>query len=265
MGRRHHSYSVPAAAHHRARQLRRSVDVDVAFVWRDQTGFWARATSESAVVNLVQGVYAVDAPLAQWFFRRRVFTTSAANDADAQLCKVAAGKVSFGCGVDDVDDDALLHGIEWTEVTAAAAHSRAHASVPQMPLPDFVDDATFWHLCPAPKDDVTDPTQPRPVRAVLLDDDGQALLWADNDNGRDKSRHAELVLAQQARRQGLSLVDKRVWVSLQPCRMCAARLLADGVREVVYVHADPGRLATGTALERAGLLRQMVVPDGEVC
>jgi tRNA(adenine34) deaminase len=82
-----------------------------------------------------------------------------------------------------------------------------------------------------------------PVGAVLVDAEGQAIALARNERELLESpvAHAEvqaLVKASQARRDW-NLAGSTLYVTLEPCSMCAGALVLARVAEVVYAAGDP--------------------------
>jgi tRNA(adenine34) deaminase len=81
-----------------------------------------------------------------------------------------------------------------------------------------------------------------PVGAVLVRT-GQLIAEAHNLTRtiEDPSAHAELVvLRKAARRLGSSrLLDATLYVTLEPCAMCAGALVLAKIRRLVYAAADP--------------------------
>ncbi len=82
-----------------------------------------------------------------------------------------------------------------------------------------------------------------PVGAVLTGPDGRILARAGNEveARRDASAHAEmLVLRAAAARLGTPrLTGCDLWVSLEPCAMCAAASVHFRVRKIVFGAYDP--------------------------
>ena len=82
-----------------------------------------------------------------------------------------------------------------------------------------------------------------PVGAVLTGPDGGLLARAGNgvEAGHDASAHAEvLALRAGARRLGTPrLVGCTLWVTLEPCAMCAGALVQFRVGRVVFGAYDP--------------------------
>jgi tRNA(adenine34) deaminase len=82
-----------------------------------------------------------------------------------------------------------------------------------------------------------------PVGAVLVDAEGRLLAAAGNrvEARRDPTAHAEmLVLRAAAKRLGAKhLVDCDLWVTLEPCAMCAAAIGLARLRRLYFGAYDP--------------------------
>lgn len=96
-----------------------------------------------------------------------------------------------------------------------------------------------------------------PVGAVLLC--GDSVFSAHNQpiHASDPSAHAEiLALRRAARRLGnYRLPGARLFVTLEPCAMCAMALIHARVAEVVYAVRDPKTGACGSVLDLPALTR----------
>jgi tRNA(adenine34) deaminase len=94
-----------------------------------------------------------------------------------------------------------------------------------------------------------------PVGAVLVDADGEVL--AEDANGpigsRDPTAHAEIrVLRSAARRvANYRLPGTTLYVTLEPCAMCAGALVHARVARLVYAAADPKSGACGSVMDIA--------------
>jgi tRNA(adenine34) deaminase len=80
-----------------------------------------------------------------------------------------------------------------------------------------------------------------PVGAVVV---REGRLIAEAHNGTrtraDPTAHAELVaLREAARRLGWGMLDATLYVTLEPCAMCAGAMVLARVRRLVYAAADP--------------------------
>ncbi|MCL4352090.1 MAG: tRNA adenosine(34) deaminase TadA [Firmicutes bacterium] len=82
-----------------------------------------------------------------------------------------------------------------------------------------------------------------PVGAVLIRKDGTVIARDHNrrESEQDPTAHAEiLVLRQGAERQGgWRLEDTILYVTLEPCTMCAGALVLSRVAQVVFGARDP--------------------------
>src|SRR5262245_46442621 len=82
-----------------------------------------------------------------------------------------------------------------------------------------------------------------PVGAVLVDADGSVLAAAGNRVAadRDPTAHAEIVVlrAAAARRGAARLDDCDLYVTLEPCAMCAAAIALARLRRLYFAAYDP--------------------------
>ncbi len=82
-----------------------------------------------------------------------------------------------------------------------------------------------------------------PVGAVLLDAQGQLLAEAANRRERDcdPTGHAEIVALREGCRSlgNWHLTGCTLYVTLEPCPMCAAAILQARVQTLVYGASDP--------------------------
>jgi tRNA(adenine34) deaminase len=82
-----------------------------------------------------------------------------------------------------------------------------------------------------------------PVGAVVLDAAGKILAAAGNrvESLGDPTAHAEMLAlrAAAARRGGKRLVDCDLWVTLEPCAMCAAAVGLARLRRLYFGAYDP--------------------------
>jgi tRNA(Arg) A34 adenosine deaminase TadA len=92
-----------------------------------------------------------------------------------------------------------------------------------------------------------------PVGAVLVDADGSVLAegWNRNITEHDPTAHAEIVAMRQA---GLRLGNHRLlgatlYVTLEPCAMCAMAMVHARLARVVYAASDPKTGAAGSVFD----------------
>ena len=92
-----------------------------------------------------------------------------------------------------------------------------------------------------------------PVGAVLVDAEGRVLGegWNRNIREHDPSAHAEIVALRMAGRAlgNHRLIGCTLYVSLEPCAMCAIALVHARVARVVYAAADPKTGAAGSVFD----------------
>ena len=92
-----------------------------------------------------------------------------------------------------------------------------------------------------------------PVGALLVGADGALLAegWNRNISERDPSAHAEIVAMRKA---GQALGNHRLlgctlYVTLEPCAMCAMAMVHARVARVVYAASDPKTGACGSVFD----------------
>lgn len=90
-----------------------------------------------------------------------------------------------------------------------------------------------------------------PIGAVLVN--GDLVLDAKNEKEArpDATAHAEMLLLQEASRalKQWRLSDATIYVTKEPCIMCAGAMLAARVKRVVYGARDPKGGADGGAFD----------------
>lgn len=95
-----------------------------------------------------------------------------------------------------------------------------------------------------------------PVGAVLIDADGQVVGegWNRNIGDHDPTAHAEIV-AMRMGGQALGnhrLIGCTLYVTLEPCAMCAMAMVHARVARVVYAARDPKTGAAGSVFDLLG-------------
>jgi tRNA(adenine34) deaminase len=90
-----------------------------------------------------------------------------------------------------------------------------------------------------------------PIGAVLVS--GELVLEAKNEKETrpDATAHAEMLLLQKAARelQAWRLSDATIYVTKEPCVMCAGAMVAARIKRLVYGCADPKGGAAGSVLD----------------
>jgi tRNA(adenine34) deaminase len=92
-----------------------------------------------------------------------------------------------------------------------------------------------------------------PVAAVIVGPDGELLAegWNRNISEHDPSAHAEIVALRKAGQKlnNHRLVDCTVYVTLEPCAMCAMAMIHARVKRVVFAANDPKTGAAGSVFK----------------
>lgn len=92
-----------------------------------------------------------------------------------------------------------------------------------------------------------------PVGALIVGSDGQLLAegWNRNITERDPSAHAEIVAMRRAgeRVGNHRLLGCTLYVTLEPCAMCAMAMVHARVARVVYAAGDPKTGACGSVFD----------------
>lgn len=91
-----------------------------------------------------------------------------------------------------------------------------------------------------------------PVGAIIVGPDGRCIATAENRRERDcdPTAHAEILVLRQAgtQLQTWRLNDCTLYVTLEPCPMCAGAILQGRVGHLVYGASDPKTGAIRTVM-----------------
>ncbi|MCW2983573.1 MAG: CMP/dCMP deaminase zinc-binding protein [Conexibacter sp.] len=92
-----------------------------------------------------------------------------------------------------------------------------------------------------------------PIGAVVVSDDGRVIGRGRNERElrEDPTAHAE-VLALRAAAAALGswrVLDATLYVTLEPCTMCAGAIVLSRIPRVVYATTDPKAGAAGSVLD----------------
>ena len=94
-----------------------------------------------------------------------------------------------------------------------------------------------------------------PIGAVVVRD-GELLAGAHNERElrQDPTAHAEIIVLRDAARAlgTWRVLDAVIYVTLEPCAMCAGAIVLARVPRVVYGTADPKAGACGSVLDVTG-------------
>ena len=92
-----------------------------------------------------------------------------------------------------------------------------------------------------------------PVGALLVSAEGEVIGegWNRNITERDPSAHAEIVALRQAGRRvgNHRLLGSTLYVTLEPCAMCAMAMVHARVARVVFGASDPKTGAAGSVFD----------------
>ncbi len=92
-----------------------------------------------------------------------------------------------------------------------------------------------------------------PVGAILVGAEGEALAegWNRNITEHDPTAHAEIVAMRQAGRRlgNHRLLGSTLYVTLEPCAMCAMAMVHARVARVVFAASDPKTGACGSVFD----------------
>jgi tRNA(adenine34) deaminase len=94
-----------------------------------------------------------------------------------------------------------------------------------------------------------------PVGAVVVhSDEAIGLGHNERERRRDPTAHAEMLALQEAARAlgSWRLLDTVLYVTLEPCAMCAGAIVLGRVPRVVYGTGDPKAGAAGSVLDVLG-------------
>jgi tRNA(adenine34) deaminase len=95
-----------------------------------------------------------------------------------------------------------------------------------------------------------------PIGAVVVRDDGEVLGTGHNERElrNDPTAHAEIIALREAAIAvgGWRVLEAALYVTLEPCAMCAGAIVLARVPRVVYGASDPKAGACGSVLDVLG-------------
>lgn len=110
-----------------------------------------------------------------------------------------------------------------------------------------------------------------PVGAVLIDDQQNILSTAGNKSigDSDPAGHAEMIALRAAGRKigNYRLLNTTLYVTIEPCVMCAGAMIHARIRRLVYGATDPkaGGVASCYRIGADGKLNHQLHVEGGVC
>jgi tRNA(Arg) A34 adenosine deaminase TadA len=119
--------------------------------------------------------------------------------------------------------------------------------------PSDIDDLALMRLALALAERAEQENDEIPVGAVLVGPEGNIVGegWNRNITDQDPTAHAEIVAMRQAGRAlgNHRLVGCTLYVTLEPCAMCAMAMVHARLERVVYAAADPKTGAAGSVFD----------------
>jgi tRNA(Arg) A34 adenosine deaminase TadA len=249
---------------------------DYAWVTHEQKTYYCRFPKNligpsSPVVKLIQFLF--DRYVDQSFFilRNRIFSTAPLSPMCEGMVQLAAKRASGGILAKD-HMQSLEHN--WIEIGSSQEHflKSQHLQNIEWRAPTYIFDALEAHyflddlIAQIPRGKILHDFN-RPIAALICDRNGKLLNWSVNNNSKNKTLHAEILAVQRYFEvYGSKLpVGARIYISLKPCRMCAAMIAQmsedPDYLEVVYFKDDPGPLAQNTVLDKSKVLKHYLLQD----
>lgn len=91
-----------------------------------------------------------------------------------------------------------------------------------------------------------------PIGAVIVDQSGQVIAQAYNrrELDQDSTKHAEIIALQRAcqKKKTWRLNDCSLFVTLEPCAMCAGAIINARLQDVYFAALDPKAGACGSVV-----------------
>ena len=98
-----------------------------------------------------------------------------------------------------------------------------------------------------------------PIGAVIVSDSGELLAKAHNlkESVSDPTGHAEILAIKKAAQKTASwrLTDATIYVTLQPCMMCAGAITQARLKHLVFGASDPKADCTHSIPFKEGVLK----------
>jgi tRNA(Arg) A34 adenosine deaminase TadA len=211
----------------------------------------------SAIVRLIQGVYARDPKNALSLVRNRIFSSSLATEMCHGMVKVAAKRLTDCVPQAEIDEaisrsekidvsesfNALSNAFPFEENLNRDLAVMIHEKKPSSEVE--------W-MAVAKK--LLRDGENLPVAALLISKEGELLSAAINSNSQNRTLHAEVNLIQSFYRKHRRKIpsESKIVTTLKPCKMCAAMIWTASEKiesiQVVYGQMDEGSHARETVL-----------------
>lgn len=214
----------------------------------------------SAIVRLIQGIYALDPQNALRIVRNRIFSTTPATEMCHGMVKVAAKRLTDS--VSALDSDEVLAGFS-SAVKIDVSESANALSGPLLFEEDVRKTLAEIVRLENPRSEnewmnvvrkLLSPGDEHSVAALLISHDGKILSSAINSNRLNRTLHAEVNLVQsfyRTHRRKLPPASKII-TTLKPCKMCAAMIwtAAENIEsmQIIFGQMDEGNHARETVL-----------------
>lgn len=233
-------------------------------VFKNKIYFARRSKSTgygSSVTKLIQGLFEQYIDLSFFILRNRIYSTEKINEFSKAMVKLAAKRISgqiipqnfeikltytFEEILPEFDGDIFVHS------SHRIGNDACFSVKDRFSDPVQIEKFLSMKISEIPRGNVLHDFN-RKIAVAVIDDDGAVIEIATNQNFKNKTLHAEILLVGNLLNKGYSAAPKnwRLYASLKPCKMCAALLnefFSDS--EIYYFQEDPGPLAQNTLLDQ---------------
>ena len=209
----------------------------------------ADTVGETPVTRLIEGICAQFPNQSRAILRERIFSKFPLTPACEGMIKVVAKRASVLPEI-DYGDAFLKASVDGSRIEVSPAEPRVF-DLPNAPA-SFISETEIANFALSLK-----PHSDKPVGCVLISLTGKVLAYAWNTNSENRAQHAELNLIRSLQGKGLAKIPPHstLWVTLKPCAMCAAQILAVAAEnlptvKIIYLEDDPGPKAQNSVLMR---------------
>lgn len=213
----------------------------------------------SALIKLVQGIFDLFEDHSFFILRNRIYTTAEVRELDHQVVKMLAKRISQSIYENWLLDCANQEVQEIGESSQDFYHSKFASNIfAQKSFHSSKEETKFYleHLLGQMQVAEKWHDQNRKVACCLVQKSGELILSSTNGAKVNKSLHAEFSLCQEYWKKFKTSFPEgsRLWVSLKPCRMCAAAIdvMSAGLSDfrVIYLQEDQGPMSKKTILDQ---------------